>query len=157
MLRSDWSKRKSCLNPCSNGIWSLTRQACGIVKRWSHVLILVLMEYGLWHRTLDVKVSASRVLILVLMEYGLWPSIVKNHVLAVGLNPCSNGIWSLTGDGRAVFVESEGLNPCSNGIWSLTIVEKFIDDHNKVLILVLMEYGLWQLNIMIIKPTIFKS
>ena len=38
------------------------------------------------------------------------------------LNPCSNGIWSLTSCEVADTVYPEGLNPCSNGIWSLTIV-----------------------------------
>ena len=39
----------------------------------------------------------------------------------LSLNPCSNGIWSLTGDGDGDCAEvPSGLNPCSNGIWSLT-------------------------------------
>ena len=38
---------------------------------------------------------------------------------------------------------SIGLNPCSNGIWSLTLDEEFlVQPLWKVLILVLMEYGL---------------
>ena len=36
------------------------------------VLILVLMEYGLWPTPVDVRQKALMVLILVLMEYGLW-------------------------------------------------------------------------------------
>ena len=37
------------------------------------------------------------------------------------LNPCSNGIWSLTLQGVPSYGDvSNGLNPCSNGIWSLT-------------------------------------
>ena len=37
------------------------------------------------------------------------------------LNPCSNGIWSLTE--KTIRIESDEvcLNPCSNGIWSLTL------------------------------------
>ena len=35
-----------CLNPCSNGIWSLTQQNLWILIK-TKVLILVLMEYGL--------------------------------------------------------------------------------------------------------------
>ena len=60
-----------------------------------------------------------------------------------GLNPCSNGIWSLTlraRDNPATLALS--LNPCSNGIWSLTLGDTFKDTPEGVLILVLMEYGL---------------
>ena len=62
---------------------------------------------------------------------------------APSLNPCSNGIWSLT-----TYVDRNGdkvssLNPCSNGIWSLTRQEQgFRLLRRHVLILVLMEYGL---------------
>ena len=37
------------------------------------------------------------------------------------LNPCSNGIWSLTKDRDGQYGGMIGLNPCSNGIWSLTM------------------------------------
>ena len=37
---------------------------------------------------------------------------------------------------------SIGLNPCSNGIWSLTLLFIFVILKDFVLILVLMEYGL---------------
>ena len=36
------------------------------------VLILVLMEYGLWLNEVNYIVASATVLILVLMEYGLW-------------------------------------------------------------------------------------
>ena len=36
------------------------------------VLILVLMEYGLWHSAEKIVIKTTSVLILVLMEYGLW-------------------------------------------------------------------------------------
>ena len=39
-------KHFKCLNPCSNGIWSLTNKA-GSPAAPALVLILVLMEYGL--------------------------------------------------------------------------------------------------------------
>ena len=59
------------------------------------------------------------------------------------LNPCSNGIWSLTNVGGTVCILAGGLNPCSNGIWSLTcILVAGINLSAQVLILVLMEYGL---------------
>ena len=58
------------------------------------------------------------------------------------LNPCSNGIWSLTLHLADMWRRPIGLNPCSNGIWSLT--QKMVPDcpPRAVLILVLMEYGL---------------
>ena len=59
------------------------------------------------------------------------------------LNPCSNGIWSLTkevNNGRTI---NSCLNPCSNGIWSLTEADFNCEEfYHGVLILVLMEYGL---------------
>ena len=60
------------------------------------------------------------------------------------LNPCSNGIWSLTKYITVQFaVSSPSLNPCSNGIWSLTGCRKQLRTAARVvLILVLMEYGL---------------
>ena len=60
------------------------------------------------------------------------------------LNPCSNGIWSLT-DTEFIYLTEDGscLNPCSNGIWSLTgLAHGDRLTNHAVLILVLMEYGL---------------
>ena len=54
---------------------------------------------------------------------GIWSlTLVEiRGVLGAGcLNPCSNGIWSLTGGSCPRVVQSGSLNPCSNGIWSLT-------------------------------------
>ena len=47
-------------------------------------------------------------------------SLVSNGVQTPCLNPCSNGIWSLTEDAGDLVPETGSLNPCSNGIWSLT-------------------------------------
>ena len=60
-----------------------------------------------------------------------------------GLNPCSNGICSLTLVFCGVAEMAGGLNPCSNGICSLTcrFDNRWINIEN-VLILVLMEYAL---------------
>ena len=44
-----------------------------------HVLILVLMEYGLWHSETPADGTSPTVLILVLMEYGLWQDGVVLH------------------------------------------------------------------------------
>ena len=65
-----------CLNPCFNGIWSATFSFTQIITRAQHVLILVLMEYGLRHKVNQVHFLFNRVLILVLMEYGL-----RQHLL----------------------------------------------------------------------------
>ena len=43
--------------------------------------------------------------------------------MAIGLNPCSNGIWSLTTETNRFNLKVESLNPCSNGIWSLTSMD----------------------------------
>ena len=135
----------------------------------SGVLILVLMEYGLWLRRIrradslrwglnpcsngiwsltradDWKVFPTSVLILVLMEYGLWhKQRTSLSQPSEGLNPCSNGIWSLTRGSPSLNNQLVRLNPCSNGIWSLTLGNNHICDAvGPVLILVLMEYGLW--------------
>ena len=109
------------LNPCSNGIWSLT-DYYHWVNNPCNVLILVLMEYGLWPN--DGVIDSwkdVRVLILVLMEYGLWPLPERALPARQRLNPCSNGIWSLTSSQRRSESEWSCLNPCSNGIWSLTM------------------------------------
>ena len=62
---------------------------------------------------------------------------------STGLNPCSNGIWSLTDKEVSMLGIWLGLNPCSNGIWSLTEGWQLVRISGLlVLILVLMEYGL---------------
>ena len=113
----------------------------------TEVLILVLMEYGLWPCSYPWLSGSQYVLILVLMEYGLWPgSGLPQPSVARGLNPCSNGIWSLTHAAMFIIADLHSLNPCSNGIWSLTWLKKFTRGSGSVvLILVLMEYGLWHL------------
>ena len=137
------------------------------------VLILVLMEYALWARNKEIIVkpwkclnpcfngicslridkfyatkNAKDVLILVLMEYALWEllSLWDCHGIAC-LNPCFNGICSLR-----IFVKiwqklfRPCLNPCFNGICSLRAIEfPSYDDVIVVLILVLMEYALWDI------------
>ena len=48
----------------------------------------------------------------------------------LSLNPCSNGIWSLTLIEFSEEISRPSLNPCSNGIWSLTISDwKFHQDY----------------------------
>ena len=71
------------------------------------------------------------------------PEMPSEEFTYFGLNPCSNGIWSLTLFRNFVVVVVLSLNPCSNGIWSLTPVQPSVRQLRRlVLILVLMEYGL---------------
>ena len=109
------------LNPCSNGIWSLTLSNRTRMNHSFGVLILVLMEYGLW---LGFTARASRLhMCLNPCSNGIWSLThpIQPHLSLVCLNPCSNGIWSLTDLWCKEREFMEGLNPCSNGIWSLTM------------------------------------
>ena len=139
------NRRKSkSLNPCSNGICSLSYE---IRKKWcpNPVLILVLMEYAHWDSLASQFLTLSSVLILVLMEYAHWGTCkLRQRTKNPSLNPCSNGICSLSPFvllgfiGSAVVlilvlmeyahweqkrftnqVNAQRLNPCSNGICSL--------------------------------------
>ena len=71
---------------------------------------------------LVTNVRLKPVLILVLMADGL--SVYAIYRIGSeydGLNPCSNGRWSLR---RRIFNELASLtrlNPCSNGRWSLRL------------------------------------
>ena len=89
--------QKRSLNPCSNGICSLTNTQTTWSIRTSRVLILVLMEYALWRLRQLLSSQSDVVLILVLMEYALWHfhNGSFKHIIH-SLNPCSNGICSLT-------------------------------------------------------------
>ena len=91
------------------------------------------------------QVQQGIVLILVLMEYGLWHGRrFSEKKFRRCLNPCSNGIWSLTNYNSYRRLTHHRLNPCSNGIWSLTWSARPPSRNDVVLILVLMEYGLWR-------------
>ena len=124
------------------GLWQTKAVAtCFILQ----VLILVLMEYGLWlHWWSSQQNGIRKVLILVLMEYGLWQIMIFKAMKELGvliLVLMEYGLWlSLSSPCSSPVVS---LNPCSNGIWSLTsLIPLFAKDWH-VLILVLMEYGLW--------------
>ena len=112
----------SCLNPCSNGICSLTRDRVHSLWAFSKVLILVLMEYALWHLSQD-----------------------DNYLYFVkSLNPCSNGICSLT-------LECHTVKSSTPPVLILVLMEYALwrkrvwpwEALLSVLILVLMEYALW--------------
>ena len=117
------------------------------MKTWGRllwVLILVLMEYGLWRERTRLGFCGRTCLNP--CSNGIWSltkggSIMNNDWTC--LNPCSNGIWSLTHCEGTGSYDPVCLNPCSNGIWSLTLSKVHYHFRYIVLILVLMEYGLW--------------
>ena len=111
---------KHCLNPCFNGICSLTSSSSTICC---------------WFFCLNPCFNG----ICSLTRYE------KKDAKTEGcLNPCFNGICSLT-----LLPSQEGfvprsLNPCFNGICSLTgSWRRKKSSMQRVLILVLMEYALW--------------
>ena len=103
------------------------------------------MEYGLRDRSSKrFCVWLRKVLILVLMEYGLRDQKrYHRDETEWSLNPCFNGIWSAS---PFPLLEDcilwDSLNPCFNGIWSASPSFYPIWISFRVLILVLMEYGL---------------
>ena len=71
------------------------------------------------------------VLILVLMEYALWHQRTRRNLIQRCLNPCSNGICSLAGELDNPSVNpQQGLNPCSNGICSLAKMSELVKKIN---------------------------
>ena len=138
------------------------------------VLILIVMEYLLWpHKTqflwailqclnpycygissLTVetwkqKIAKGEVLILIVMEYLLWRwRSMHGKVSPFSLNPYCYGISSLTGAWRLFVFSVCSLNPYCYGISSLTTsVNDFTGSSDFVLILIVMEYLLWQIEI----------
>ena len=162
---------KFSLNPCFSGRWSLICGRCVGKRVVSSVLILVLVEDGLWWQRQNRLRSYLRVLILVLVEDGLWQLLAVLSWLLICLNPCFSGRWSLTfvtsckrvqstevltvlilvlvEDGlwpkpKVHWLNHSCLNPCFSGRWSLTLCRIIRVQHFRfVLILVLVEDGLW--------------
>ena len=63
--------------------------------------------------------------------------------MASGLNPYSIGIWSATKTIKFTVSTERRLNPYSIGIWSATLkLHEFSHRKSRVLILILLEYGL---------------
>ena len=60
------------------GLWRYVRD---VPELFLIVLILVLMEYGLWRTLFLLNGTNNLVLILVLMEYGLWQVMIKRRVV----------------------------------------------------------------------------
>ena len=62
--------------------------------------------------------SLLSVLILVVMEYTQWAAQRTNFVALSSLNPCCNGIYSMSK--KKVWMSGkQSLNPCCNGIYSM--------------------------------------
>ena len=104
------------------------------------------MEYGLRGRSFPLLAGGIHVLILVLMEYGLREGgILLASRGDTCLNPCFNGIWSASDLGLG------WVNPISFCVLILVLMEYglratmglvYLLWVSMVLILVLMEYGL---------------
>ena len=65
-------KYTSCLNPCCNGIYSMSAYECMALCVMLNVLILVVMEYTQWAFAIWGRCRTHVVLILVVMEYTQW-------------------------------------------------------------------------------------
>ena len=65
-----------------------------------------------------------------------------NTGMAISLNPYSIGIWSATRRIKFLQTNMYRLNPYSIGIWSATHVTTPNIEKSRVLILILLEYGL---------------
>ena len=78
------------------------------------------MEYTQWVILSQVKEIEQLVLILVVMEYTQWEllAFMEDNNLN-RLNPCCNGIYSMSIEGNNDFI-TKGLNPCCNGIYSMS-------------------------------------
>ena len=64
------------LNPYSIGIWSATVRLNEDKGKYTAVLILILLEYGLRPRLTARYTEELAVLILILLEYGLRPQFL---------------------------------------------------------------------------------
>ena len=130
MLNELWqcltmTAKQVCLNPCFNGICSMSDSRFGGFVTNKEVLILVLMEYAQWD--------------------------MRNTIFAAlcfGLNPCFNGICSMRPVKKSLTMKATlRLNPCFNGICSMSRCQDWRPSiHWGVLILVLMEYAQWDLS-----------
>ena len=139
------SVRWLSLNPCCNGRWSLTPQKSHCEKEKQKVLILVVMEDGLWLLNVLSYSRIMNVLILVVMEDGLWRvSVVCIWTCPWRVNPCCNGRWSLTcfiWSGWGLIPQVLILVVMEDGLWRYVLCRK--GEGTRVLILVVMEDGLW--------------
>ena len=66
--------------------------------------------------------------------------LILDQVKEIGLNPCCNGIYSMSTKKGFTYRSSVCLNPCCNGIYSMSTKKASIYKNEIVLILVVMEY-----------------
>ena len=78
------------------------------------------------------------------MEYTQWGmyGVIMCYVKC-SLNPCCNGIYSMSSELPSPRASKWGLNPCCNGIYSMRKRKSQKILQNLVLILVVMEYTQW--------------
>ena len=69
---------------------------------------------------LEPMVNIS-VLILVVMEYTQWVFLDFLSIFSLSLNPCCNGIYSMSAYSLSETKLNESLNPCCNGIYSMSL------------------------------------
>ena len=79
------------------------------------------------------------------MEYTQWGILYYFLKSAKGLNPCCNGIYSMSNFSYQKKYGIISLNPCCNGIYSMSTSPYTVQIHSEVLILVVMEYTQWEL------------
>ena len=70
------------LNPCCNGIYSMSRTSIKRSTSRAFVLILVVMEYTQWVIAAIPMLAAGLVLILVVMEYTQWVFVSLFSIVA---------------------------------------------------------------------------
>ena len=68
------------------------------------------------------------------------------YVINIRLNPCCNGIYSMSYYGKETSYWAVSLNPCCNGIYSMSAIIYTIGSIYGVLILVVMEYTQWDIS-----------
>ena len=138
---------ENCLNPCFSGRWSLTNMSIFVKNQSGAVLILVLVEDGLWQLwyRFIIKLIAKSLNPCFSGRWSLTYKVDNNRHTTICLNPCFSGRWSLTSCLRSLRLEAErSLNPCCSGRWSLTIWRwHSCIANSQVLILVVVEDGLW--------------
>ena len=76
------------------------------------------MEYTQWGTEYKNPWS-EKVLILVVMEYTQWEDGTYTEGETKGLNPCCNGIYSMSSEKTFAAASLLCLNPCCNGIYSM--------------------------------------
>ena len=79
------------------------------------------------------------------MEYTQWGKRRMLSRVWLSLNPCCNGIYSMSSAFSQTKDWSKCLNPCCNGIYSMSNVVPQENYVRVVLILVVMEYTQWVL------------